>query len=269
MGAVLSFRSGDEVGTVGDLAYSRLRADILFGRLAPGSRLRLEALSQRYGASIGTMRELLNRLVSDGLVVAEGQRGFDVASVSASEFRDLGALRLLLETHAMFQSFAAGDLDWEGRVVAAHHKLSTVERRMLDGADAAEELWKQCDREFHHALISACGSAVLMATHAPVYDKYLRYQMIAVVFRGEAAAREHGMLLECALARDGRRASEVLSAHIEGCIDYALAGDRPAWLQPKLVRGTSDRGSTDAGRALLNTGGQPRTRRRERKQRSD
>src|SRR3954467_11543750 len=116
MGAVLSFRNGDEVRPVGGLAYSRLRTDILFGRLAPGSRLRLEALSQRYGASVGTMRELLNRLVSDGPVVAEGQRGFDVAPVSASEFRDVGALRLLLETHAMSQSFAAGDLDWEGRV---------------------------------------------------------------------------------------------------------------------------------------------------------
>jgi len=257
MGAVLNFGSSDEVGTVGDVAYFRLRMDILFGRLVPGSRLRLEALSQRYGASIGTMRELLNRLVSDGLVVAEGQRGFDVAPVSASEFRDVGALRLLLETHAMSQSFAAGDLDWEGRVVAAHHKLSTMERRMLEGANGDEELWKQCDREFHHALISACGSAVLMATHASIYDKYLRYQMIAVVFRGDEAAREHGMLLECALARDGRRASEVLSAHIGGCIDHALADDRPAWLQPKPVR------------ALLNKGCQPRTGRRGRKQPSD
>lgn len=265
MGALLSLRGGDEVGTVGDVAYSRIRTDILFGRLAPGSRLRLEALGQRYGASVGTMRELLNRLVSDGLVVAEGQRGFEVAPVSASEFREVGALRLLLEAHAMAQSFAAGDLEWEGRVVAAHHKLSVMERRMLDGAEGDQELWKQCDREFHQALISACGSGVLMATHASVYDKYLRYQMVAVIFRGEAAAHEHGALLRCALARDGRRASEVLERHIGGCVDHALAENPPSWLLPKPVGGASDLRSPNTGRgdpkALHQTRKSPRKRR--------
>ena len=32
-------------------------------------------------------------------------------------------------------------------------------------------------------LISACGSRVLMQTRAYVFDKYLRYQMIALAFR--------------------------------------------------------------------------------------
>ncbi len=65
------------------------------------------------------MRELLNRLASEGLVVAEAQRGFEVAPASATEFREIAALRLLLEGHALALSFAAGDLDWEARVVAA------------------------------------------------------------------------------------------------------------------------------------------------------
>jgi len=215
--------------TVGDLAYARIRGDILFARLVPGERLRLDAFSRRYGASISTMRELLNRLASEGLIVAEGQRGFEVAPVSAAEFREIGAMRLLLETHAMTQSFALGDLDWEGRVVAAHHKLSVVEGRMVANVDADPVLWKQCDREFHQALISACGSRVLMATHAAIYDKYLRYQMVAIIFRGAIAAREHAMLLDCALKRDAARASGILKTHIESCVDHALAEDPPSW----------------------------------------
>lgn len=230
MGTLVSFGGADSSGeTVSDVAYARIRADILFGHLAPGERLRLDASSRRYGASVSTMRELLNRLASEGLVLAEGQRGFQVAPVSPSEFREVGALRLLLETHALTQSFASGDLDWEARVVAAHHKLSVTEGRMIEGAGADPVSWKQCDREFHQALISACGSNVLMAAHSSVYDKYLRYQMIAIVFRGEAAAREHGILLDCALTRDAHRANATLKTHIESCLDHALSGDPPGW----------------------------------------
>ena len=119
--------------TVGELAYRRMRADIIFGPPAPGEKLRLDRVSQTYGASVSTMRELLNRLGSEGLIVAEGQRGFEVAPVSPDDFREVAAMRQLLECHAIEQSFAAGDLDWEGRVVAAHHKLAVTERRMIAG----------------------------------------------------------------------------------------------------------------------------------------
>lgn len=215
--------------TVGEVAYRHLRADIVFGRLAPGEKLRLDKVSQRYGTSVSTMRELLTRLGSEGLIVAEGQRGFEVAPVSPDGFREVADLRQLLECHAIGQSFAAGDLDWEGRVVAAHHKLAVMERRMIDGAGADPEAWKQCDWDFHHALVSACGSKLLMQTHAAIYDKYLRYQMVAVIFRGEIAAREHQKLLECALSRDAASACEVLETHIQGCVEHALSGDVSSW----------------------------------------
>ena len=84
-------------------------------------------------------------------------------------------------------------------------------------------MWKRYDFEFHHALISACGSNALLETHAPVYNKYLRYQMIAGIFRGEIAAREHHKLMECALSRDAAAACEVLLVHIEACVDFTLA----------------------------------------------
>ncbi len=211
--------------TIGETAYRRIRTDIIFGSLRPGRKLKLEKISEAYGTSVSTLRELLNRMTSEGLIVAEAQRGFEVAPVSAEDFKQVAALRLLLENHAMEQSFHAGDLDWEGRVVCAHHKLAVMERRMLAGDRADQELWKRCDWDFHHALISACGSTVLMTTHASIFDRYLRYLMIAVVFRGEIAAREHQQLLECALARDSKRAQRVLVAHIDGCVDHALKND--------------------------------------------
>src|SRR4051812_33531506 len=94
----------------------------------PSERLRLDALKIDYGVSISTLREILNRLASEGFVVAEMQRGFEVAPVSIQNLRELAQLRILLEQYALTQSFAAGDMEWEGRVVSAHHKLSATER---------------------------------------------------------------------------------------------------------------------------------------------
>ena len=208
--------------SIGDRAYERIRADIIFGRLAPATRLRLDRLAQDYGASVSTLREILSRLSSEGLVLAEGQRGFEVAPVSSEGFEDVAAMRLLLETYAIPMSFAAGDLEWEARVVAAHHKLAVMERRMMAGERVATEIWKRYDREFHQALIEACNSQTLLDLYAGVFDQYLRYQMVAVVFRGEIAAEEHRRLLECALSRDAVQACEVLDRHVNGCVAHTL-----------------------------------------------
>lgn len=208
--------------TAGETAYRRIRHDIIFGRLAPGARLRLDRLRTAYEASVSTLREILYRLSSEGLVSAEGQRGFEVAPVSQQNFREVAAMRELLESHALRQSFARGDVEWEGRVVAAHHKLARMEARMLAGDRAATEDWKRYDWEFHRALISACGSAALMETHAQIFDQYLRYQIIAVIFRGKVAAEEHRALLAAALDREAETAVAILKRHIEACVRHTL-----------------------------------------------
>src|SRR5215203_1852345 len=121
------------VPTTGEAAYGRIRADILFGRLPPGSKLRLDRLRADYHASVSTLREILSRLSSEKLVVAEGQRGFEVAPISVKNLKEIAALRQLLEGHALEQSFKQGDVEWEGRVVAAHHKLALMEEQMEAG----------------------------------------------------------------------------------------------------------------------------------------
>lgn len=212
--------------SVGDELYRRLRSDIVLARLAPGQRLRLEALREAYGASVTTLREMLSRLVAERLVVAEGRRGFEVAPVSLADLRDLGALRLLLETHAMAQSFAAGDMEWEGEVVAAHHKLAATEQLMMTAGTIQPSLWKKYDGEFHRALIARCGAPALMDTHAAVFDRYFRYQMIVFQFRGDEPAQQHRGLLDCALARDAAGAAALLERHVTRCIEHAAASGR-------------------------------------------
>lgn len=207
--------------SIGETAYERIRSDILFGRIAPGQKLRLDRMRMAYGVGISTLREILSRLSAEGLVIAEGQRGFEVPGLTIRDLRELAELRLLIESHALRRSIADGDMEWEGRVVAAHHKLEIVERRMLTGAREAES-WKRYDCEFHQAMISACGSGELLAAHSNAFDRYLRYLMIAFCFRGEAAVAEHRALRDAALARDPDSAVRVLEEHIGSCIDFAL-----------------------------------------------
>jgi DNA-binding GntR family transcriptional regulator len=211
-----------QADTIGERAYRRIRADIIFGRLMPSQKLTLDRMKDGYGTSISTLREVLSRLASEGLIVAEGLRGFEVAPVSAADMREVAEMRQLLECHALEQSFTAGDMEWEGQVVAAHHKLALMEKRMLAGDRSEAETWKRYDREFHHALIAACGSKALLEAHAAIFDKYLRYQIIAIVFRGALAAREHQQLLDCALKRDAQAAREVLVRHIGDCLEDTL-----------------------------------------------
>lgn len=209
--------------SVGDLTYRQLRADIIMGRLRPGQKLRLDALKQSYKASVTTLREVLSRLSSEGFVVAENQRGFDVSPISVGELHEIAALRLLLEQNALTRSLNAGDIEWEGRIIAAHHRLATHEATLESGSDGDIDAWRQSDWAFHQALISACGSRVLMRTHAEVFDKYLRYQMLALAFRPGASRNEHEALLRAALNRNATEAITILASHISGGVEHALS----------------------------------------------
>jgi len=207
-----------ETATVGERTYHRVRSDIVLGRLAPGQRLTLDRMRGAYGTSVSTLRELFNRLSSEGLIVAEGSRGFQVTSISPQNLREVAAMRELLECHALKESFQSGDIEWEGRVVAAHHKLALMERRLAGGDLSQPEIWRRYDWAFHRTLISACGSRVLLDTHEAICDKYLRYQMIAAIFRGPIVADEHRGLFDCALARDWRSAQSILATHVQDCV---------------------------------------------------
>jgi DNA-binding GntR family transcriptional regulator len=62
-----------------------------------------------------------------------------------------------------------------------------------------------------------------METHSVIFDRYLRYQMVALSYRGDVAANEHQQLLDAALRRDAETAKRVLVMHIQGGVEHALA----------------------------------------------
>jgi DNA-binding GntR family transcriptional regulator len=211
------------LNAVGASTYQSIKRDIIFGDLAPASKLKLETLRKNYNASMSTLRETLNRLASEGFVDALDQRGFFVTPVSKEDLMEVANLRVLLECHALKLSIDNGDTDWEGNLVSAHHKLSSMEQKMLSGDDSQKEDWKRYDWEFHLALIEACGSRNLISLHSVLYDKYLRYQMLMLTHRGQEAANEHKKMLEAALDRNVEAATKTLTVHIEKGLEHTLA----------------------------------------------
>ncbi len=209
--------------TVGTSTYEKIKRDIIFGELAPGGKLKLDVLKERYFASVSTLRETLNRLASEGFVAAEEQRGFFVTPVSNEDLIEITNLRILLECNALKASIENGDTDWEGNLVAAHHKLHLMEKRMLIGDVSEKETWKRYDWEFHLALVQACNSRNLLNLHATIYDKYLRYQMLVLTHRGEVAVTEHKAMFEAALNRDAEKAAGYLEDHIRNGLKHTLA----------------------------------------------
>src|SRR6516165_4310201 len=128
--------------------HARLRRDILSGKLLPGSRLAAATLQERYGASSGLLREVLPRLVAEGLAVAKPQRGYWVISVSPDDLRHLTEARVLIETTVLRQSIQKGDIAWESRALAAHHTLASTPVVAADRSGMNEE-WLEAHARFH------------------------------------------------------------------------------------------------------------------------
>ena len=116
--------------TVGSDILQRMREDILGCTLAPGTKLRFEALRTRYDVSFSTLREALARLVAESLVVAHGQRGFAVAPVSLDDLRDLTQARVLLECEVLRLAMERGNDDWEANILASYHRMERSQDRL-------------------------------------------------------------------------------------------------------------------------------------------
>ena len=212
----------DKNNTISSITYDLIKKDIIFGKLKPSSKLKLDGLKNNYNASLSTIRETLNRLASEGFVKAEEQRGFFVKSFSKDDLIEIANLRVLLECHAIKLSINNGDTNWEGNLVASHHKLHLLEKEMQKDPKKNKEEWKKFDWEFHLALVSNCGSQNLLNLHSILYDKYIRYQMAVTEYRGREAEEEHKIIFEAALKRDTKLATETLEKHILKGIDHTI-----------------------------------------------
>ncbi len=194
-----------------------LRRAILVGERKPGEKLKIEELRVQLGVGATPIREALSLLTSDKLVERQDQRGFRVAPADDEYFHDILRTRCWLEGKALEESIAHGDAQWEERLVLAHHRLSRTDRG--EGADPfALGSWERLHKEFHTALIAACGSEIVLRYCSELYDLNVRYRFLAARTKGYASrdvSAEHAAIVEATLDRNAAKAVELLVAHYD------------------------------------------------------
>ncbi|MEZ5731775.1 MAG: GntR family transcriptional regulator [Paracoccaceae bacterium] len=140
-----------------------VRVAIIAGDLAPGHRINLNALREAHGISLSPLREAVARLAQERLVLVEDQRGFRTAPVSRLDLCEILDMRTDLIALAINLAMNNADVEWEGRVLSAVHRLRK-EPRAGDG-----------QYDFLIAMMSGCGRPMLLDICAVLNNLYQRY----------------------------------------------------------------------------------------------
>ncbi len=198
--------------TLASSLTTRLRRAIVSGQLAPGERLPLDQLRDKFGVSLSPLREALSRLSSEGLILIEEQKGYRVPQMSEEDQRHVTEMRSYFEIYALRESIAKGDLACESEVTAALYVLNRIDRKTVEDI----EVWEQAHRDFHLKLISACGIPLLLQFCSVLHDHSDRYRRAYLKHnRGDKAVpSEHKLITEAAVTRQTELACELLRKHI-------------------------------------------------------
>ncbi|MBM1689369.1 GntR family transcriptional regulator [Sulfitobacter geojensis] len=204
--------------------YLSLKQRLTSNGFTHGSKLRAEALRREFDCSASTVREVLFRLSTVGLVDFKEQRGFRVPERSPEKLIELTHMRVLLEGEGTVLSIRNGGVAWEARLTAAHHQLSHIEKRIHGTDDPTDlvEIWFSSEREFHQTLISACGSETLKQMHGRIYAQFRQQLMVSdrrFNFISENI-QHHAEILDAALSGDEsltrKKIHDHLARHLTG-----------------------------------------------------
>jgi DNA-binding GntR family transcriptional regulator len=195
-----------------------IRDDLLSGLLPPGQRISLKALRARFGTGLSAIREALCRLVAEGMVIAEDQRGFRATPISARDLIDLTRARVEVECLAIRDAIAHGDTEWEALLVAEFHRLSQTPSRVAADTRRISPAYNEQHRRFHDALIAGAQSEWFKRFHTTLHHHSERYRELVVSYYSEVHVRdilgEHRALMEAVLARDADAACALVTEHI-------------------------------------------------------
>jgi DNA-binding GntR family transcriptional regulator len=200
-----------EISSVEDGVYRALRQAIGRLELAPGERLRLEELAERFDVSLTPVRHALRRLESEGLVVSQRRRGARVAPLSVEELEEIQALRLGLETF----------LARRGAEAITDEALG----EMTGARDEMERAFRAGDLDAYLASFWSLRDACYRCAERPRLERTLQDQRVRVERYVLTLCRDPGAfadlrrgpdtLLEACRARDGEAAEEATRAALQ------------------------------------------------------
>ncbi len=211
-------------GTTYQRVRDRIRADILSGRIGPGTRLKITDLAGRYGLSHMPVREALQQLQGEGLVTLSPNRGASVRRMDTAFIRGLFDIREALEgflTRQAAERMTSSTLD----------RVTAIQRR-YDAASEAGDL-QACiplNIEFHRVILSVSGNEEaqrLIAQHTGLIGA-LRARVGYAPQRPSTIRQEHHALINALTRRDGEAAQRIHALHVRRAGDDMLDRMRAA-----------------------------------------
>ncbi len=198
------------VRTKAEAVYEELSRRILEGTIEPGSTVNQEALAGALGVSITPLREALRRLEADRLVIVEAHRTLTVAPLSASEVRELYAVRLQLDP------FAAG----RAAAGASGEELDRIDALSIREGEGTMRGRLRANRQFHRAIYWASGNATLANLLDQLWDQTDRYRLLALQDeRHERTAElEHRQIAAAIRDRDSSLVTRLMRAHVRATL---------------------------------------------------
>jgi DNA-binding GntR family transcriptional regulator len=221
----LAVAKGTRPRTKQEFVYRTLREAIVKCELAPDARLVIDDLARRLEVSSIPVREALQLLQSEGLVLMVPHVGATVAPLSRESIAEVFTVMEGLEivaTRVAAERATAADLDALGETVAL------MDRALEAGA---HEQWAELNTRFHVAISRLTGMPLLqemMERSLDRWDRVRRYFFTGVlVHRAEHAQAEHHALLDAMRLKQWARLEETIREHNRGALSaYAayLAG---------------------------------------------
>lgn len=199
-----------------EIAATLLRDAIIRGELAPGTRLLLEDLSQKFDLSMTPIREAIPILEGEGFVVQLPHKGTIVAQMDREEIRELFAIRSAVE----------GLATSEGVPKLTSQDLTDMETLLatLEAFQGTMEGFLEIDSSFHLVLYRAAGSWRWIETIQALWRRSKRYMLIALSSDELAhfVHADHRQLLNLCREREASQTEATIRAHLKRSEEYLL-----------------------------------------------
>lgn len=191
--------------------YTAMRASILKGEIAPGTRINIDAVSRSLSVSQTPVREALQRLEGDNLVVYSPGRGY-----STTPLLDLAELRALFEFRLLVEPWAARSAAVDrlaNPATALEKELSAFRDAMRNGSDLRQDLVAH-DTRFHDAILAAAGNPVVRHAFAQTHCHLHTFRLYPADVDGAITVAEHSAVREAIRTCQPDRAEEAMAEHI-------------------------------------------------------
>jgi DNA-binding GntR family transcriptional regulator len=190
--------------------FDILRHRIIANEIPFGTKLTEDSLARELGVSRTPIREAFNRLAQDGLVTVLPGRGAFVATLAFSDMVQLLDIRETLE------GMAAGLATKRITKPELEKLRQQMEREIRKSEKHEYRGYLDVDRQFHEAVIAACGNRHLYQLMKSLRDRIQMLRLRSVMLPGRArkSFQEHLEIIDALEAQDPALAQERMRTHI-------------------------------------------------------